>query len=257
MYKVMEQNLKDKTHWMVKEKTLVDYLDVCQEAVLDEEVFKNFKSDPKYTTILEHCSKKIGFSYYQKIKKKNPWLLDVKSLFDNDLIGSPDKQTIGAFHCSPSTLQYIGVLSNLIDRFESLHLMNIVEIGGGYGGQCKIIKDVFHINQYSIVDLLEPSLLQLKYTKHFNCDKVMTYTDIEYLSQSKIDLVISNYALTEIVEPLQSQYIEKILLNSKHGYITCNGRLNKMHLLNQKFTSTIQIEKDIEGERETNYIITW
>ncbi len=42
------------------------------------------------------------------------------------------------------------------------------------------------------------------------------------LIQKDYDLVISNYAFTELPRPVQDIYLQKVILNSKRGYITYN-----------------------------------
>ena len=42
------------------------------------------------------------------------------------------------------------------------------------------------------------------------------------LSQKDYDLVISNYAFTELPRTIQNVYLNKVILNSKRGYITYN-----------------------------------
>lgn len=229
--------------WMVKDKTLSDYLQACKDAVND---LRNFKRDPRYTTILEHASYEIGKEYLQRIKKDNPQLLHNPGLFDGEDIGNPVKHGYGDYHCSPSTLQYIGVLSNLINLFGSLEGKSIIEIGGGYGGQCQVIQSQFEVPTYEILDLKEACALQYKYLRNFN---VTVITWDRQIPKGKWDLCISNYALSEIKDPLQSKYVEKILKNSANGYITCNREIPAL--------TWGKRSPDIKAERETNFIITW
>jgi putative sugar O-methyltransferase len=244
------------SNWMVKGSALENYLKVCKQAALDDKVFKTFKSDPDYRKILEHASRKLGESYLKSIKKNNPYILDhIGDFLQADTIGSPKTETFGSITCSPTTLQYMGVLATLTRLYGDMSGWKVAEIGGGYGGQCMIIQEwCGTLKGYDIIDLYECTLLQNRYLNHFK-RKFKTYTPEDYPKKKKYDLVISNYALSEVMEPLQTRYIEDILLNSKHGYITCNVPLKSMELLRNKFT--IAISPDIEGERNTNFIITW
>jgi len=246
---------------MVKEKVIKDYIKACEDAALYDAAFDCFKRDPRYTAILEHVNKNIAINYLEKIVQDgNDHLIFNGSFFDNDKLGDPEITNFQLFgldiRASNSTIQYIGVLSNLIKKFGSLEDFRIVEIGGGYGGQCKIIQDQFKISSYDIFDLPQVNLLQEKYLKilgQFKCVEVFSELDF---APTNYDLVISNYALSEILEPLQTEYVEKILLNSKHGYITCNGEIKAINKLKEKFP-TFEISSDIKGERKDNFIITW
>lgn len=223
--------------WMVKDKVLTDYLQACKEADLS-----NFKRDPRLTKIFEHASFRQALDYFKLINERDGLLLLNK--FTNDLIGNPIKNGFeGALQFSASTLQYIGVLSNLITHFGSLDSLRIVEIGGGYGGQARTICDVYKPACYHIIDLYEVTLLQSRYLKEFDCVDCFTQpTGEEY------DLVISNYALSEI--PDNKQYMDEVIMKSKHGYITCNTDFVKLAFEHKRLP-------DIPSEKATNYILIW
>lgn len=224
--------------WMVKDKVLDDYLQACIEA---SETFFLFKRDQRLTKIWEHASKRTGEYWLEKIKKDNPWLFNIARIFDNDHIGNPERHDYDGLIVSANTLQYIGVLSNLITRFGTLNNKRIVEIGGGYGGQALVIKTVFRKCEYSIIDLPEVRKLQNEYLQRH---KVFIAEPGEAFG-----LCISNYALSEIKDPLQSEYIEKYCRTSEHGYITANIEIPGIDWGKR--------EPDIPTERETNFIITW
>jgi putative sugar O-methyltransferase len=252
-------------NWRVRQHIVDKYLKACREAIADDEKFAVFKSNPDYTAILEHASKNLGESYLKRILKNNSWLIDTEvsqqMFFENDGLGSPKKEKFSlpdgsSFECSPSTLQYIGVVSNLVDLMDSLDDKLIIEIGGGYGGQCKIIQSIFDVQGYLLMDLQEPSDLQYKYLKKSGIENFMAGTIVTVPNKDEYDLVISNYALTELSEEYQLTYVKTVCLQSKHGYITCNGPLNGEKLIKEKFES-FKIEPDIEGESKTNFLITW
>ncbi len=218
-------------NWMVKGKQLEDYLQACRDAVKN---IISFKQDDRLQAIFEHCSKQVADEYYKQIL---PELLEHG--YTNDFYGSPKMYWYGNKRFSTSTLQYIGVLSNLVKHFGSLDGMRICEIGGGYGGQCRTVYDVFEPDCYHIIDLPEVCELQQKYcsAKCYNQPTGQMY-----------DLVISNYALSEIVN--NKLYIDEVLRKSKHGYITCNTDLVKLDFKHSRMP-------DVKGERETNYILLW
>lgn len=252
-------SIRDEVNWMLRDQIIIDFLEACKEAAIDSEKFKVFKQDSRITHVFEHASRRLGENYLKLINEQSPNLLDVSSFLENDLLGSPriDKFFLEkSYRYSSTTLQYIGVLSNLLTHFKSLDDFKIIEIGGGYGGQCKIIQDYCKIFSYDIIDLPEVGLLQKKYLTELGCCRdVEIFSDIG-LAAINYDLVISNYALTEVLDPLQTEYVIEILLKSKHGYITCNGPINKIMYLQNKFPNLTRIN-DIEGESENNYILIW
>lgn len=243
-------------NWNPNQLTIDNYLSICKAAASDSDAFDIFKSHPYYIPILEHAWHELGLSHLNNIKEHNPHLLtDYPTFWENDNYGSPRVSDYDFRTCSPTTIQYISVLSNLINHFGSLDNFNIIEIGAGYGGQAKIITDTFNISSYTLIDLPEVTLLQRRYIHKLNIPNTEAFTHETYPKDKEYDLVISNYAITEVLEPLQSEYVDNILMKSKHGYLTCNGHINKINELKEKHN--IKELPDIPGERASNYILIW
>ena len=224
--------------WIVKGKVMTDYLEACEVVSL-----YNFKLDPRLTAIWEHCSKQIAVQYLVQASRDNPWLFSRE--YSNDKLGNPTMLDLSDFKGSASTLQYIGVLSNLIREFGPLTGMNILEVGGGYGGQALTIMDIYNPGSYDMVDLPPVLNLQRRYLNNTNITNNARYFSI--LPMKKYDLVISNYAVSEISD--NAKYIEQFKL-CKHGYLTCNTDLVSLPFPHKKIP-------DVKGERDTNYILIW
>ena len=186
----------------------------------------DFKSNSEYTQILENLGKYYGNLYLQQLKKQFPkffykhkkYLTEVCEL--NDLYGKPNKRPFVSFiPCSATNLRYI-LHSLLILTFMSNHALNnldIIEIGGGYGGLSLFmhkISPLFKINitSYTIIDLPEISLLQKTYLDALDMSKNMHFYNINnYKNLKENSFLISNYAYSEISIELQQEYTEKIL----------------------------------------------
>lgn len=200
------------------------YPDFCARAASDEQVFRNFKVDPLYNAVLEHVTREQGQVYLSRILAQSPELVaDFDRFRSNDLLGNPRRYDYGEHGIFGSTtLRYIKVLSDLMTSFGSLAGFNIVEIGVGYGGQCKITSDRFRLASYSLVDL--PPVLDLtsRYLERTGTKGWTAVRPDQLDDQKTYDLVISNYAFTECTRPVQEDYVRKILTRSKRGYITGN-----------------------------------
>lgn len=214
------------------------YLDICYRAANDMSVFNKFKCNEYYTPILEHATKDMGNDYINSINQLMPELLTINRFFDNDNYGNPNTYDFIFKKCSPTTLGYIHVLANLLHMHGTLDNFKIVEIGGGYGGQAKIINDYCMIQSYDIIDLPQVTELQNKYIEVANIANTQTYNCNNYPTNNLYDLVISDYALTEVTDPLQSEYIKNIVLNCTHGWIACNGPITMINELESKFSVT-------------------
>jgi len=243
------------------------YLSLCVAAASNDVFFELFKSHPYYTPILEHVSFYDGFDLYNRLEKNNSSLLEnYPNVWSNDSIGNPNTIMVSDRTVSPTTLRYLNVLSELMDCFGDLRGLKIVEIGGGYGGQRKIIYDVFSVEDYTIIDLPEVSMLQQRYLREFDLENKTTfYNNKDYKQGIQYDLVISNYALSELSDSAQREYVEDILINSERGYLTCNilpnsNGFSKDNLdLLYEFCDNVFVYEggDLKEGPKTNSIITW
>lgn len=243
------------------------YPNICLQASKDDDVFNIFKTLPQYKDILEHTSPQMGIEYLSIIERDNPNLLDygnIEKFKENDTYGGSDKWLYSDILISPSTLRYIKVLSDLIKIFGNLDGFRIAEIGGGYGGQCKIINDYFNIKNYHIVDLPEVNLLSEKYLKKLNINNVR-FSSSENLIPEDYDLIISNYAYTELDRELQDIYKLNIIDNSKNGYLTCNF-ISNLFIDNSDFYSReelinlkekVEIFKEEPLSHSDNFLLVW
>jgi hypothetical protein len=243
------------------------YPNICLQASEDDAVFNIFKTLPQYKDILEHTSPQMGIEYLSIIERDNPILLDygnIEKFKENDIYGGSDKWMYSDILISPSTLRYIKVLSDLIKIFGNLNGFKIAEIGGGYGGQCKIINDYFNIKNYHIIDLPEVNLLSKKYLQKLNINNVRFSTSKNLIPED-YDLVISNYAYTELDRELQDIYKLNIIDNSKNGYLTCNF-ISNLFIDNSDFYSReelinlkekVEIFKEEPLSHSNNFLLTW
>jgi hypothetical protein len=202
-----------------------DYKNICKKAIYDENVFNSFKSEEAYRSILEHVSYEQGLDYFKKIKSSFPEYINyINDFKQNDLFGGTKKyayDNIG--EVSPTTLRYIKVLSDLKKLFGDLNGKNIIEIGVGYGGQCFVLNKYYNIKKYNLIDLPEVQGLSFKYLERLNVNthKIINVSELKNLNE-EYDIVISNYAYSELDTELQDYYYDHIIKKSKMGYFTFN-----------------------------------
>lgn len=209
---------------------------ICQQAADNDETFANFKRHPHYRAILEHVTYEEGLEYLLVIREEYPEMLNHLDRFrENDLLGNPYVYNYGSFGSfSPTTLRYIKVAGDLNKRFgDQLSRMHIVEIGGGYGGQCKILSDLCGFASYTIIDLPSASALSKKYLDRLGVKNVYFLNNAELQLNKPYDLVISNYAFSELEGNEQVDYLDEIISATPYGYMT----MNYMEPFNQRFTN--------------------
>jgi hypothetical protein len=239
------------------------YNSFCQNASENSEIFSNFRTNEVYRGILEHVSMEQGRDYLNVILQQDPEILTHLQAFKkNDSLGNPllysyDKTGM----ISPTTLRYIKVASNLMQLFgSSLDGGSIIEIGGGYGGQCRILSELVKYKNYTIVDLPGPLALTKKYLETLNVPNVTFKTFDEDLNEDFYDLVISNYAYTECTQEMQEKYDREILSRSKNGYFTCADQgSSKPDFLGriQKFGIQYEIMDENPKTGASNYCLIW
>lgn len=209
------------------------------ESILTDDINKwTFKSHPDYCFVLEHVSKEEGNSYMFEIENRFNLIYSANKQFlielchENDLYGNPKKYSFSNFtSCSPTNLRYI-LHSLLILTYMKecmLNNINIIEIGGGYGGLCFFMYKLSHlfnitISTYSMFDLPNPLLLQQKYLEKKNIYNV-NYLELDYIKNIKENsFLISNYAFTEISFDLQKKYTSQLLNQYvSHGFLAWNA----------------------------------
>ena len=212
--------------------------DVCKEALDNDNIFNNFKSNHRFTPILEHTTFEFGATYLNLIRSEFSDMLDMVNwdkIGENDLIGNTQKFKFDGLdgEYSPSTIAYVYKGMCILNELVKFGLLEptLLEIGGGYGGQCKILFDlqeIFGVNikQYTIIDLKYVSRLQQKYLTKLGYSDKIKYVEFEEILDSDVtfsdDYLISIYALGEFFRDLQDFYIDKIK-DIQHYYIIWNS----------------------------------
>lgn len=198
----------------------------CRQAAADDKVFAGFRRNRDFVNIMEHVDRTNALKYIDEIKSHKRNLLKHMDKFRiNDSVGNP---VVEEFEppfgkLAPTTIRYIKVLHDLYRMFGSLKGKDVVEIGPGYGGQCRLVMEAFDVGSYSVVDLPECMSMSRKYLEKCRTpvDK-FSMLDAAKLPDRKYYLAVSNYAFSECTREIQDLYIQKIMKNSLRGYITCN-----------------------------------
>ncbi len=229
----------------------------------------DFRRKYDYREILEHVTYTQGKSYLEQIQEYSPqnYIELIEKNRANDLFGNPyEYQYPGVGRVSPTTLRYI---STAIDIFETIRLNKesvVAEIGVGYGGQAAILERMYGIRNYSAFDL--PLVIQLSnvYLNSVNSKLKFTSSGLSSDKNTTWDVVLSNYAFSELHRDLQLSYIEHVIAKSKSGYMIMNsGRSNitgrsegKLSLDEiRNYIPNLQVKEEVPLTGPDNYIIFW
>jgi hypothetical protein len=158
------------------------------------------------------------------------------------------------------------VASDLQKHFGDNIGKKIVEIGGGYGGQLLVNDRLFNISEYHLYDLPPVLNLVCKYLESFilNCSYKLSTLN-QSSGNDVFDLVISNYAFSELPSQLQRSYIKKIISKASKGYLTMNSGIGNSRPTSSRLSINELRELlpafDIVDENPItapdNYIIVW
>ncbi len=191
-----------------------------------------FKSDPRYNYVLEHVSVDQANQYLQLIKNEfAQFYAEEKSVLlslslENDKYGRPNKSYIQGFGpCSPTNLRYLYQALLILEYIasEDIKEVDIIEIGGGYGGLSLFLHHLcdFHvetkIKSYTIFDIPEICELQRRY---------LNIHDIELADQTAIkknSFLISNYGFSELPLDIRQDYTNRVIQPyTSHGFLAWN-----------------------------------
>jgi hypothetical protein len=145
----------------------------------------------------------------------------------------------------------------------------IAEIGCGYGGQAKIMDSIFKIQTFDLFDLKDVQHLIKKYLGALSGDRKFKFPDLKDLGNvqdPQWDLVISNYAFSELPAVLQREYLVKVIQNSKRGYMIMNsggtnktgrsiGKLSIEEI--RQYIPNLQILPEMPFTGPDNYLLVW
>ena len=259
------------------------YISAVKKFTSSDKSFQNFKRSLVYREVLEHVDYELALKYIQQIKKNYVDGINyniLERISDNDRIGKPKKfkfeieflknkkKIKEEVLLSGPTIRYWFVFCDINKNIKLNKEMNyIAEIGGGYGGQALIFDRLIKFKKYYIFDLPSVNKFSEKYLNSYYLNNSFSSLDINENSGDIIyDLVISNYAFSELPRELQEIYLNKIILKSKSGYMIMNtgndindnketSKYTASELL--KIINSSQIVEENPLSSKNNYIITW
>jgi hypothetical protein len=244
------------------------YVSTVLNILKNKKAFKNFKRKHSYQHVLEHVSEHQGKSYLEVLKSRNDVILKhaIETVLVTDSIGNPIKFKYHGYSIplSPTTLRYVKVSSDLKILFGQ-DLGDVAEIGCGYGGQTLVNDQLLKVRTAKLFDLSVVNKLINLYLDTQLLHSSYKTTVINQELPSNYDIVISNYAFSELPKKLQIKYIDKVLSHSRKGYLTMNsgllsekrsiGKLSLEEL--RHLLPDFEIFEEEPLTYQNNYIIVW
>ena len=245
------------------------YTDFVSAAVRDDKKLDRFRTAYSYRMILEHVDFQLGYEYLSRLTPTTiAFYLNDPTLKNLSKVGSPRVYYYPQLGwVSPTVIRYLYVNQRVLDLFSSKGVEKVGEIGIGFGGQFAITSKSMRLTEYSMYDLpVVLSLSEKTLGKANLLNGSFKQQSIDPVVPNSFDLVISNYAFSELPADVQRDYILKIFKNTSCGYLTMNsgrsdltGRsFGKMSLA--EITAAIPGCEILEEDPLTgpdNYIIVW
>jgi putative sugar O-methyltransferase len=239
------------------------YPTLCATAASNPQIFSKFRSSKVMIEALDHVSIEEANGYIAEILKQTNWQDNFTSaLHEIDKIGKPRKYRFEYGTFSPTVIRYLKVFLDLEKYFGPLKNLNLTEIGIGFGGQAGLISILEKPKSYNLFDI--PPVLDLasRFIDELGVGDNFSYNDGRSPRVLKQDLVISNYAFSELNRDVQNLYLENVILSTKCGYITWNS-LSRNKLNGYSLAELIRIIPNSEIVAEEprtavdNAIIVW
>jgi len=220
------------------------YREVLREACGQQPSEWTFKTDPRYQVVLEHVTHNQGFQFIEQVRVEYetywPDILAVlpEIVRENDRYGVPGTalyEVLG-FWCSPSNFRYLSQAMRLFTHAESLglHEIHVLELGGGYGGLALYVYRLahlfpsIHIDAYSMIDLPEAAIVQMKMAEVLNLptesvnglDELALAWVLDRSQASRF--LYSAYAFSEFDADTRDWYAEHLVRHCDHGMVVWN-----------------------------------
>jgi putative sugar O-methyltransferase len=192
-----------------------NYPETCTY-IANSDSFNYFRRIKTIINVYDHVTFFQATQYIRILAQRN----HLNFLGNAPALGKPFLYKFKGVQNKISTLEtrYSKIFSDIKILFPDIRFKNVCEIGVGFGGLAHMFNDV---ESYTLYDLPEVNELAKLYLKKSNVPNIYKFQDgRKPFDNSKFDLVISNYAFSELTREMQDLYLQNILLNSVHGYIT-------------------------------------
>lgn len=233
-----------------------DYRAACENADIE-----SFRSHPMFTSNVETVPEEWGPSYMEVIRKSPLYTL-MGEFARNDDVGGPRRILYdGKWTLAATTLRYIHVMVELLRLNGDMRDWSVCEIGVGYGGQFRIADAACDLFSYTLVDTPPALALTRRFLGHFHVRSAMSFQDPDSVTPAEYDLVVSNFAFSEMTREMQKVYLDTVIFRAKHGYMMYNSMVPRSMSLGAdevlQLIPRARIIPDVLHMPAPNQVIAW
>lgn len=160
--------------WNVQDVNAMSYMSVVDDALIYDDVFKEFKQNRYYTTIVGGSGEGASEWFAERIKNNDSIDSKIETFKKSDTVGGPklyDSKEYGLI--SPNILRYINSLLTIQEHLGNFNGKDVVEVGVGFGGLCYVLSSYYDLKSYRLVDLPNATLLALKCLAKLDVDNLV------------------------------------------------------------------------------------
>jgi len=199
-----------------------NFLSAVAEALRDSSAASRFRSNVAIIATYDHVSRTQGLACLLAIVGRGGQER-LKDLADVSDFGRPIKfhyPELGRF--SPTVLRLAKTALDLEFFFPDLSKHQITEIGVGFGGQAIALNRFFGARRFVFYDLPEVNQLASRTLDFFTRGVDLVLHDGRRPVPIESELLVSNFAFSELEPKLQAAYLEKVVLRAKRGFMHYN-----------------------------------
>jgi hypothetical protein len=238
--------------WEAPKNIADNYFSFVKRALDDEELFRTFRINNDYVSVVGMSHKWQGERFLNRIKEHPDIYARISEFMENDKIGTPVMMDIDNKIISPNTLRHIQSLCDIKKHFGDLSGKIISELGVGYGATAYMVGKYYKPAAYHLLDVPDVQKFALKYLG------LLGIHATDSPPPEKVDLFISEYCLSEFDEYDLYNFYEKYVQNAEHVYIMSNlldedRKKRFIHTMNKDFN--LEIIPDDHGSMFATYII--
>ncbi len=194
--------------------------------------FTHFRRHPLIIKFIDNTTYEMGLKYVHWLRTNTNFIHKIEEYRLNDIVGLPliyQYDSIGDF--CPTTLQYVKIAYEIQSELGDLSNKHILEIGGGYGGLCRILALSGGFSSYTIVNSSEYNELAKYYLDRFGFSniKFIDQRDFDQISPQNYDCVISNYTFSQFEMEKQNAFIDKLIKHISMGYFNYENHSISTH----------------------------
>lgn len=211
--------------WLAKKSIADSYNSIVNKCLVDSHTYNNFKIIRAYGEVVSQHPP-YGPVYYERILNEAPRELCLKlpEISKCDTIGNPvinqytNRELFpNDLKISACNLRYVNTVMEINRHFDfNNRSLNVVELGVGFGGLCFAASQWFNINKYCLLDLPNVQALATK------CLNELGNTTHTTELPDQIDLLISEYCLSEFDDNLINSYYESCVSKADRLYLRFN-----------------------------------